>query len=484
MTAIITAPETVNALAVEAPLAQRLGLTESKLAIVRSQIAYGAPDDVLELFFERCRAYGADPFAKLIYLIPRKSSRYNATLDKWEKGVITWTFQSSIDFFRARAQSSGVYRGQKGPFWCGPDGVWTDVWLQMIPPSAAKVAVLRADFDEPLWAVAKFSSYKQTDYDGALTGQWKSMPELMVAKVAEALALRKAFPETLQGLYTGEEMDQAGESATLGSGAADAPVAEGEAPRRGRKAKVDPNVDVPPPSVVPVVVTMPMLTTLYADLRAKNPSLPEKLGGWMALNGELWMDPDALALGDRPRKILTETETMRVKKAFDEYAALLVDMAAADTKPVDASDAEFEPIDPDDGETQADGLRELELEARIPSSFRTPTPQDDDETPFPTEHPSGAVDAPQSAATVDHAPRPAVEGTYPPDMKTTTAQRIRIAKVQKALQMPDIEYRSILKRYSASGAATTTEMTANESHAAFSYMAQLAESQGVKVDLA
>lgn len=161
---------------------------ERQLAGLKQLGVQNAPSGDLAVYFHQCKRTGLDPFSRQIYMIARGGRH---------------TIQTSIDGFRVIAQRTGEYAGQLGPFWCGEDGLWKDVWLDKTPPKASKVGVSRKGFTEPLWAVALWDGYSQN------MGLWKTQGPLMLAKCAEALALRKAFPQDLSGIYETTEMDSA-----------------------------------------------------------------------------------------------------------------------------------------------------------------------------------------------------------------------------------------------------------------------------------
>lgn len=189
---------------------------ERQLAALQSLGMHGSPAE-LAILLHHCQRTGLDPWARQIHLIARGGRA---------------TVQVSIDGMRLVAdrvdRQTGGHHGYEETLWCGPDGRWRDVWLAGAdePPAAAKVTVVRDGHRIPV--VAHMREYMPRSRDGKPTGLWRTMPALMLAKCAEALALRRAYPQDLSGLYTADEMAQA-ESA---------PRRTPEAPRRASRQQL------------------------------------------------------------------------------------------------------------------------------------------------------------------------------------------------------------------------------------------------------
>ena len=173
-------------------------LSREQIDLIKRTVAKGCDDNELALFLYTAKRLRLDPLARQIHAVKRWDSQAQREV---------MAIQTGIDGYRLIAERTGLYSGQDGPYWCGEDGVWHDVWLSSKPPSAAKVGILRKGFDKPIWGIARFDAYAGRKKDGILTNMWSTKGDIMIAKCAEALGLKKAFPHELSPLVTDEEME-------------------------------------------------------------------------------------------------------------------------------------------------------------------------------------------------------------------------------------------------------------------------------------
>ena len=200
------------------------------LDLIKRTFAAGTSDDEFRLFVQTTQRLGLDVFARQAFCVKRWDSARRCEVAQT---------QVSIDGFRVIAERSGSYEGQTAPQWCAPDGTWRDVWLDKEPPAAARVGVYRKHHREPMWGIARYASFVQTKKEGGPNRMWATMPDIMLAKCAEAQALRRAFPQDLSGIYTPDEMGQAENTTDPESLPISAPVASytwGDE-EKGRSAK-------------------------------------------------------------------------------------------------------------------------------------------------------------------------------------------------------------------------------------------------------
>lgn len=165
----------------------------------------GSMEDLVSFLYV-CSRTGLDPVAKQVHT----QWRWNSKLGKYQMIVVT-----GIDGFRLTAQRSGEYGGQ--------DDIKFEVEEVFNPIKGDNEKQLKATATiyrinkingdrMPISASARWNEYVVKDNKGEVNNFWATKPYVMLGKCAEALALRKAFPQELSNLYTQEEVEQTEET--------------------------------------------------------------------------------------------------------------------------------------------------------------------------------------------------------------------------------------------------------------------------------
>lgn len=182
-----------------APFGSLQAIDPKKLEQTIEQMYFQGKDVTPEqklIFRHAVERTGLDPIVGQI----RPVLRQNNKTKEWQMAI-----QTSIDGYRLIADRTGLYAGSDDPVY--EDDPSPGSFKR---PAKATVTVWKFVQGQrcAFTATARWSEYfPQLESQQFM---WRKMPYLMLAKCAEALALRKAFPADLSGIYTDDEMQQAG----------------------------------------------------------------------------------------------------------------------------------------------------------------------------------------------------------------------------------------------------------------------------------
>jgi phage recombination protein Bet len=165
-----------------------------QIEILKNSICKGASPEEFEVFIMACKKTGLDPFMRQIYAVKRWDGRLKRE---------TMTIQTGIDGYRLIAERTGLYAP-------GPEPTYQyDSNGQIVSATAYVKKQTRDGTWHTVAASAFLDEYCQRNKEGNASGMWSNMPRNQLAKCAEALALRRAFPAEMSGIYTKDEMNQA-----------------------------------------------------------------------------------------------------------------------------------------------------------------------------------------------------------------------------------------------------------------------------------
>jgi len=193
--------------------------SKETIEVLRQILAVGATDTELSLFIEICKSTGLNPFKKEIWFIKTKGKKYKDEMGNWQEGAARLQIMTGINGFLAIANNHPQFDGLECEVFYAAD---------KRTPLSAVVKVHRKDRKFPSVATALWHEYYKPNKYGNV-GIWEQIPSIMIAKCAKSLALREAFPQELNGLYTQEEMS-----------VEDSPKAETVKPERAKLETIKP----------------------------------------------------------------------------------------------------------------------------------------------------------------------------------------------------------------------------------------------------
>lgn len=174
---------------------------ENQLELVKRTVAVGLTDEEFALFCHVARMRHLDPLQRQIHAVKR------STWDAEKNGYVEkMTIQTGIDGYRSIANRTRLYMpSEKLPLVedSGKPDLRVTVWVKKFSEN------------DSAWhefgAAAYYREFVQTKKNKQ-TGKtepnsmWEKMPINQLTKCAEALALRRGWPEELGGVYVDEEM--------------------------------------------------------------------------------------------------------------------------------------------------------------------------------------------------------------------------------------------------------------------------------------
>jgi phage recombination protein Bet len=176
------------------------------LEALESSLYPGAKLTSVKLVVNVCRAQHLDPFQKPFHIVPMSVKKAGTQSDYDWRDVI----MPGIGLYRVQAVRTGEYAGiDEGVF--GEDMTEKLATTDMTYPQWCSVTVYRIVQGQRVgfssgrvyWKETYATAKRDTDAPNAM---WRKRPRGQIEKCAEALALRRAFPE-LGSQPTAEEME-------------------------------------------------------------------------------------------------------------------------------------------------------------------------------------------------------------------------------------------------------------------------------------